>query len=140
MHFNGLCVTFASSARSLAFKIMADLIINFALCHLSDLVFKAQWLNRAPHRLSKQKKSIAHHAMKSIPTKHWLLIIIACSSLQACVIFTVVDVATSAVVKTAGLVVDGAIGTVRVVGGVVGSVLPGGGDDKSKNTTKEKNK
>lgn len=69
------------------------------------------------------------------------LVCVLCTMLQACVVLTIADVAASAVVKTAGLVVDGAVGTVRVVGGVVGAVLPGGSDkDSAKDTSKEKDK
>jgi hypothetical protein len=59
------------------------------------------------------------------------LIAFCCFSLQACVVMAVADLAATAVVKTAGLAVDATVGTVKVVGGVVGSVLPGG-DDKDK--------
>ena len=42
-----------------------------------------------------------------------------CATLQACVVLAVADLAATAVVKTAGLAVDGAVGAVKVVGGVV---------------------
>jgi hypothetical protein len=78
----------------------------------------------------------SQHPVKTAPVEikygfRIVTLLLITLSLQACVVFTIADVAASAVVKTAGLVVDGAIGTVRVVGGVVGSVLPGGGDDKN---------
>ncbi len=60
------------------------------------------------------------------------IIALLCMGLQACVVLAVADLAATAVVKTAGLAVDATVGTVKVVGGAVGSVLPGGGDDKGK--------
>jgi hypothetical protein len=65
--------------------------------------------------------------------KKLFLIGLTCFGLQACVVLAVADLAATAVVKTAGLVVDGAVGTVKVVGGAIGSVLPGGdGKEKDK--------
>ena len=43
---------------------------------------------------------------------------------------TVGGAATSLAVTGAGLVVDAAVGTVKLTGAAVGAVLPGGGDDK----------
>jgi hypothetical protein len=59
--------------------------------------------------------------------KKILLIAITCFGLQACVVLAIADLAATTVVKTAGLVVDGTIGAVRMVGSAVS-----GSDDKKK--------
>ena len=51
--------------------------------------------------------------------KNLLLIIITCFGLQACVVMAVADLAATAVVKTAGLVVDGTVGAAKMVGSAV---------------------
>ena len=72
--------------------------------------------------------------MKTIKT----LFIVATASLalQGCVVLAVADLAATAVVKTAGLVVDGTVGAVRMVGGAV----TGGSSDKDKDKDKNKDK
>ncbi len=59
--------------------------------------------------------------------KKLFLIAITCFGLQACVVLAVADLAATAVVKTAGLVVDGTVGAVKMVGSAVS-----GSDDKDK--------
>jgi hypothetical protein len=59
--------------------------------------------------------------------KKLLLIAVTCFCLQACVVLAVADLAATAVVKTAGLVVDGTVGAVKMVGSAVS-----GSDDKDK--------
>jgi hypothetical protein len=54
--------------------------------------------------------------------------------LSGCVVMTVADVAASAVVKTGGLVVDGAVGAAKITGKAVGAaadlVIPDGEEKK----------
>jgi hypothetical protein len=64
--------------------------------------------------------------------KYVLLVLIFGMTLQACVVLAVADLAATAVVKTAGLAVDGVVGTVKVVGNVI---MPS--DDKDKDKEKE---
>ena len=69
--------------------------------------------------------------MKTFST--WLCCAALGLSLQGCVVLAVADLAATAVVKTAGLVVDGTVGAVKMVGGAVT-----GGSDKAKDADKAK--
>jgi hypothetical protein len=60
--------------------------------------------------------------------KHLLLIAVTCFGLQACVVLAVADLAATTVVKTAGLVVDGTVGAVKMVG----SAITPNSDEKKK--------
>ncbi len=60
--------------------------------------------------------------------KYLLLIAVTCFGLQGCVVMAVADLAATAVVKTAGLVVDGTVGAVKMVG----SAITPGSDNKKK--------
>jgi hypothetical protein len=60
--------------------------------------------------------------------KKLLLIAFTCFGLQACVVMAVADLAATAVVKTAGLLVDGTVGAVKMVG----SAVSGSDDEKTK--------
>lgn len=60
--------------------------------------------------------------------KKLLILSAAAFALQGCVVLAVADLAATAVVKTAGLVVDGAVGGVKMVGNAIGG--SGGGDKK----------
>ncbi len=60
--------------------------------------------------------------------KQLCLIAVTCFGLQACVVMAVADLAATAVVKTAGLVVDGTVGAVKMVG----SAVTPSSDDKDK--------
>lgn len=64
--------------------------------------------------------------------KYALIITGICLSLQGCVVFAAADLAATAVVKTAGLVVDGTVGAVKMVGNAVS----GGDKDEKKDGKK----
>ena len=51
--------------------------------------------------------------------KKLFLIAFTCFGLQACVVLAVADLAATTVVKTAGLVVDGTVGAVKMVGSAI---------------------
>jgi uncharacterized membrane protein len=51
--------------------------------------------------------------------KHLFLIAVTCFGLQACVVLAVADLAATTVVKTVGLVVDGTVGAVKMVGNTI---------------------
>jgi hypothetical protein len=59
----------------------------------------------------------------------FLFIAAACLSLQACVVMAVADLAATTVVKGAGLVVDGTVGAVKMVGN---AITPSSDSDKDK--------
>ena len=61
----------------------------------------------------------------SAQVPRWLILAATVCALQGCVVLAVADLAATAVVKTAGLVVDGTVGAVKMVGGAVT-----GGDKK----------
>jgi hypothetical protein len=66
-----------------------------------------------------------HPTLTKATMKKLLLLAATTLALQGCVVLAVADLAATAVVKTAGLVVDGAVGGVKMVGGAIA-----GGDKK----------
>ena len=51
--------------------------------------------------------------------KQLILVALCCTALQGCVVLAVADLAATTVVKTAGLVVDGTVGAVKMVGSAI---------------------
>jgi hypothetical protein len=66
--------------------------------------------------------------------KSLVFALLAPLALSGCVVLAVADTAATAVVKTGGLVVDGAVGAVKITGKAVGAaadlVIPDGEEKK----------